>query len=162
MGGQVCASLPIVLGRHNEPLPGSFHEFYPVIKPLTQSWTSPTGKKVSFNVVVPSLPGFVFSSAPPVNWTVDDTARIFNTLMTEVLGYSTYTTHGTDWVYLYRSQGSKSVHSRSSERALLSRTPSTIHSTQPCAHHNLFSFPFPLRRRNKSPEPISLCRTSRK
>ncbi|KAJ6534693.1 Alpha/Beta hydrolase protein [Mycena vulgaris] len=77
--------------------PGSFQEFVPVIKPLTQSWTSATGKKVSYNVVVPSLPGFVFSSAPPLNWTVDDTARIFNTLMTEVLGYSTYALHGTDW-----------------------------------------------------------------
>ncbi|KAJ6490831.1 Alpha/Beta hydrolase protein [Mycena sanguinolenta] len=77
--------------------PGSFQEFAPVIKPLTQSWTSSTGKSVSYNVVVPSLPGFVFSSAPPANWTVDDTARIFNTLMTDVLGYSTYALHGTDW-----------------------------------------------------------------
>ncbi|KAJ7467178.1 Alpha/Beta hydrolase protein [Mycena latifolia] len=77
--------------------PGSFYEFAPVIKPLSQPWTSATGKKVSYNVVVPSLPGFVFSSPPPENWTVDDTARIFNTLMTEVLGYSTYTVHGTDW-----------------------------------------------------------------
>ncbi|KAJ6505205.1 Alpha/Beta hydrolase protein [Mycena sanguinolenta] len=77
--------------------PGSFQEFAPVIKSLTQSWTSPTGKSVSYNVVVPSLPGFIFSSAPPANWTVDDTARIFNTLMTDVLGYSTYALHGTDW-----------------------------------------------------------------
>ncbi|KAF8144266.1 Alpha/Beta hydrolase protein [Mycena galopus ATCC 62051] len=77
--------------------PGSFQEFTPVIKPLTQSWTSPSGKAVSYNVVVPSLPGFIFSSAPPANWTIDDTARIFNTLMTDVLGYSTYALHGTDW-----------------------------------------------------------------
>ncbi|KAF7378395.1 Epoxide hydrolase domain protein [Mycena sanguinolenta] len=77
--------------------PGSFQEFAPVIKPLTQPWTNPSGKSISYNVVVPSLPGFVFSSAPPANWTIDDTARIFNTLMTDVLGYSTYTLHGTDW-----------------------------------------------------------------
>ncbi|KAJ7931181.1 Alpha/Beta hydrolase protein [Mycena leptocephala] len=76
----------------------SFQEFAPVIKPLTQLWISPTGKKVSYNVVVPSLPGFLFSSAPPnANWTVVDTARVFNTLMTEVLGYPTYALHGTDW-----------------------------------------------------------------
>ncbi|KAJ7628065.1 Alpha/Beta hydrolase protein [Mycena rosella] len=87
-------AIPVIL-LHGWP--GSFHEFAPVIKPLTQSWTSATGKKVSYNVVVPSLPGFVFSSAPPTNWTVDDTARIYNTLMTEVLGYSTYAIHGTDW-----------------------------------------------------------------
>ncbi|KAJ6508056.1 Alpha/Beta hydrolase protein [Mycena vulgaris] len=87
-------AIPVIL-LHGWP--GSFYEFAPVIKPLTQSWTSATGKKVSYNVIVPSLPGFVFSSAPPANWTVDDTARIFNTLMTEVLGYATYTVHGTDW-----------------------------------------------------------------
>ncbi|KAJ7646784.1 Alpha/Beta hydrolase protein [Roridomyces roridus] len=73
--------------------PGSFQEFAPIIKPLT----TPT-ENVSFTVVVPSLPGFVFSSPPPrANWTVDDTARIFNVLMTEVLGYKTYALHGTDW-----------------------------------------------------------------
>ncbi|KAJ7453139.1 Alpha/Beta hydrolase protein [Mycena latifolia] len=88
-------AIPVIL-LHGWP--GSFHEFAPVIKPLTQSWTSATGKNVSYNVVVPSLPGFVFSSAAPANRTVDDTARIFNTLMTEVLGYSTFTVHGTDWV----------------------------------------------------------------
>ncbi|KAJ7235795.1 Alpha/Beta hydrolase protein [Mycena rebaudengoi] len=77
--------------------PGSFYEFLPVIKPLTQPSKTSTGKKVSYHVVVPFLPGFVFSSAPPANWTVDDTARIYNTLMTEVLGYSTFAVQGTDW-----------------------------------------------------------------
>ncbi|KAJ7792309.1 Alpha/Beta hydrolase protein [Mycena olivaceomarginata] len=62
---------------------GSFHGFLPVIHPLTQSSMSASGKNVSFNVVVPSLPGFVFSSAPPANWSTDDT--------------STYAAHGTDW-----------------------------------------------------------------
>ncbi|KAJ7467184.1 Alpha/Beta hydrolase protein [Mycena latifolia] len=87
-------AIPVIL-LHGWP--GSFHEFAPVIKPLTQPWTSANGKKVSYNVVVPSLPGFVFSSAPPANWTTDDTARIYNTLMTQVLGYSTFAAHGTDW-----------------------------------------------------------------
>ncbi|KAJ6550205.1 Alpha/Beta hydrolase protein [Mycena capillaripes] len=77
--------------------PGSFHEFTPVIKPLTQPWATITGKNVSYHVVVPSLPGFTFSSPPPENWTIDDTARIFHTLMTEVLGYSIFAVHGTDW-----------------------------------------------------------------
>ncbi|KAJ7661645.1 Alpha/Beta hydrolase protein [Mycena rosella] len=87
-------AIPVIL-LHGWP--GSFHEFTPVIKPLTQSWKSATGKEVSYNVIVPSLPGFVFSSAPPANWTVKDTARIYNILMTDVLGYSTYSVHGTDW-----------------------------------------------------------------
>ncbi|CAK5266482.1 unnamed protein product [Mycena citricolor] len=77
--------------------PGSFYEFDPVIESLTEAFTDSNGSTVAFDVIVPSLPGFVFSSAPPFNWTVDDTARVFNTLMVEVLGYPTYTIHGTDW-----------------------------------------------------------------
>ena len=57
----------------------------------------PDGTPVSFDVIVPSLPGFAFSSAPPANWTVDDTARVMNTLMVEALGYDKYAVHGTDW-----------------------------------------------------------------
>jgi pimeloyl-ACP methyl ester carboxylesterase len=48
-------------------------------------------------VIVPSLPGFAFSSAQPANWTLHDTARIFDTLMNKVLGYKTYSVFGTDW-----------------------------------------------------------------
>ncbi|KAJ7761014.1 Alpha/Beta hydrolase protein [Mycena metata] len=86
-------AIPLVL-LHGWP--GSFHEFLPVIKPLTES-SLVNGTNVSYNVVVPGLPGFLFSSPPPLNWTVADTARIFNTLMTDVLGYETYAVHGTDW-----------------------------------------------------------------
>lgn len=77
--------------------PGSFLEFIPIIRELTTAATSSAGNSVSFHVVVPSLPGFAFSSAPPVDWTTNDTARIFNTLMTDVLGYSKFAVHGTDW-----------------------------------------------------------------
>ncbi|RAO65188.1 uncharacterized protein BHQ10_001200 [Talaromyces amestolkiae] len=77
--------------------PGSFLEFVPVINELTQNATTATGQNVSFHVVVASLPGFAFSSSPPVNWTVADTARVFNTLLTKVLHYDTYATFGTDW-----------------------------------------------------------------
>lgn len=48
-------------------------------------------------MVVASLPGFAFSSVPPLNWTVADTARVFNTLLTDVLHYDTYAAFGTDW-----------------------------------------------------------------
>ncbi|KAJ7785597.1 Alpha/Beta hydrolase protein [Mycena olivaceomarginata] len=80
-------AIPVIL-LHGWP--SSFQEFLP-------SWRSPTGKNISFNVVVPSLPGFIFSDPAPPNWTLDDTARIMNTLMVDVLGYSTYALHGTDW-----------------------------------------------------------------
>ncbi|KAK0619597.1 Alpha/Beta hydrolase protein [Immersiella caudata] len=74
--------------------PGSFLEFLPLINPLTspKNTTSP-----SFHIIIPSLPGFAFSSAPPANWTNADTARIFNTLMTSILGYEKYAIHATDW-----------------------------------------------------------------
>ncbi|KAJ7451135.1 Alpha/Beta hydrolase protein [Mycena latifolia] len=77
--------------------PGSFQEFLPIIKPLTHSWTSTRGENVSYNVIVPSLPGFLFSSPPPQNWTNADTAWLFNTLMVDVLGYPKYALHATDW-----------------------------------------------------------------
>ncbi|KAK7036288.1 epoxide hydrolase domain protein [Favolaschia claudopus] len=83
-------AIPVIL-LHGWP--GSFHEYLPVVKPLTE--TSSTG--VSYHVVVPSLPGFSFSSAPPLTWTINDTGRIFNTLMTKVLGYERYALHGSDW-----------------------------------------------------------------
>ncbi|KAI5460231.1 Alpha/Beta hydrolase protein [Mariannaea sp. PMI_226] len=87
-------AIPLLL---NHGWPGSFLEFLPVINSLTEKAVTSTGKPVSFHVVVPSLPGFTFSSAPPANWTVDDTGRVFNTLMTEVLGYKTFATFGTDF-----------------------------------------------------------------
>jgi hypothetical protein len=77
--------------------PGSFLEFLPVVNTLTEKSTTSTGKPVSFHIIVPSLPGFTFSSPPPANWTVDDTARVYNTLMTELLGYKTFAVFGTDF-----------------------------------------------------------------
>ncbi|KAH7260663.1 Alpha/Beta hydrolase protein [Fusarium redolens] len=77
-------AIPLIL---NHGWPGSFLEFIPLIERL----------KDDFDIIIPSLPGFAFSSAPPTSWTVSDTARVFNTLMTKVLGYSKYATYGTDW-----------------------------------------------------------------
>lgn len=86
-------AIPLIL---NHGWPGSFLEFVPIINELTQKACTSTGEPVSFDVIIPSLPGYAFSSAPPANWTYSDTARVFNTLMTEVLGYKTYATFGTD------------------------------------------------------------------
>ncbi|KAJ5904191.1 alpha/beta-hydrolase [Penicillium tannophilum] len=77
--------------------PGSFLEFIPLIDDLTKTATTKSGKNVSFDVIVPSLPGFAFSSPPPIDWTIQNTARIFNTLMTQALDYEEYATFGTDW-----------------------------------------------------------------
>ena len=60
-------------------------------------------KGTSFHVVVPSLPGYGLSGPPPrQGWTLQDTARVFDTLMTEVLGYKSYAAQGGDWGYAVR------------------------------------------------------------
>jgi microsomal epoxide hydrolase len=48
----------------------------------------------SFDVVIPSIPGFGFSQQTAMN--VDRVAGLFNNLMTTVLGYSTYVAAGGD------------------------------------------------------------------
>lgn len=86
-------AIPLLI---NHGWPGSsFLEFEPVISELTKVVNISSTDNISFDVVVPSLPGFAFSSSAPANWTLDDTARIYNTLMTEVLGYPKYSVHGT-------------------------------------------------------------------
>ncbi|KAJ6024640.1 alpha/beta-hydrolase [Penicillium herquei] len=77
--------------------PGSFLEFIPLIDNLTETAQTKSGKSVSFDVIVPSLPGFAFSSTPSIEWTIQDTSRVFDTLMTEVLHYERYAIFGTDW-----------------------------------------------------------------
>jgi len=74
--------------------PGTFHEFDQIIEPLI----NPPDGKTAFNVIIPSVPGFGFSSTPRrKGWTVRDSARLFNKLVTEVLGYESYAAQGGDW-----------------------------------------------------------------
>ncbi|ROT35056.1 alpha/beta-hydrolase [Sodiomyces alkalinus F11] len=87
------AAIPLLI---NHGWPGSsFLEFGPVLDALTASAETEYGTNVSFHVVAPSLPGFAFSDPAPENWTLADTARIYNALMTNVLGYPTFAVHGT-------------------------------------------------------------------
>ena len=77
--------------------PGSHYEFWQAIEPL--AFPSRFGGLASdaFDLVIPSLPGFGFSSKPKRPIGQRTTARLFNTLMTEVLGYQTYLAQGGDW-----------------------------------------------------------------
>ncbi|KAI1127060.1 Alpha/Beta hydrolase protein [Nemania abortiva] len=86
-------AIPIIL-LHGWP--GSFLEFTPLIDLLAPK--NATAANTTFDVVIPSLPGYGFSSpTPSKDWDAHDTARVFNTLMTQVLGYERYAVHGTDW-----------------------------------------------------------------
>ena len=77
--------------------PGSVFEFLEAIGPLTDPARFGSSPEDAFDVVVPSLPGFGFSSKPkgkPVGVAV--TATLWNHLMTEVLGYTKYGAQGGD------------------------------------------------------------------
>jgi pimeloyl-ACP methyl ester carboxylesterase len=74
--------------------PGSFYELLGIVEPLANP-EDPAAP--AFDVIVPSLPGYGFSSAPAKPITPKDIARIFNALMTDTLGHDKYATQGGDW-----------------------------------------------------------------
>jgi len=73
--------------------PGSFYEFSQVIDLLTNPEDA---SKQAFHCIVPSLPGFCFSSRPPKGQTLKDVAGMFHILMTR-LGYEAYCVQAGDW-----------------------------------------------------------------
>ena len=77
--------------------PGSHYEFWGSIEKLAFPSRFGGDPADAFDLVVPSLPGFGFSSKPRKPIGQRSTARLFNTLMTEVLGYPTYLAQGGDW-----------------------------------------------------------------
>ena len=76
--------------------PGSFAEFLDLIGPLTDPVTHGGRAEDAFDVVIPSIPGFGFST-PVVDggWTMARVARTWDTLMRR-LGYESYGAHGSD------------------------------------------------------------------
>ena len=68
--------------------PGSVLEFLEVIPLLSAR---------GYDVIVPSLPGYGFSGRPPRPIGASDIARIWRTLMTDVLGYQRFGAQGGDW-----------------------------------------------------------------
>lgn len=77
--------------------PGSHYEFWEVIEKLAFPSRSGGDAADAFDLVIPSLPGFGFSSKPQRPFGQRGTARLFNALMTEVLGYQSYLAQGGDW-----------------------------------------------------------------
>ena len=92
--GEAGGKRPLIL---THGWPGSHYEFWQSIEKLAFPSRFGGDPKDAFDVVVPSLPGFGFSSKPKRPIGQRSTARLFNTLMTEVLGYSTYLAQGGDW-----------------------------------------------------------------
>lgn len=78
--------------------PGSVFEFQEAIGPLSDPARYGASADDAFDVIVPSLPGFGFSSKPkgkPIG--PSTTARLWHQLMTGVLGYAKYGAQGGDW-----------------------------------------------------------------
>jgi pimeloyl-ACP methyl ester carboxylesterase len=86
--------LPLML---NHGWPGSVFEFLEAIGPLSDPASYGGSADDAFDVVVPSLPGFGFSSKPkgtPIGR--PSVAALWQRLMTEVLGYPKYGAQGGD------------------------------------------------------------------
>jgi pimeloyl-ACP methyl ester carboxylesterase len=85
--------LPIILAHG---WPSTFLEMSKIVPRLTHPSRFGGDPADAFDVVVPSPPGFAFSSAPKTRQEYYRTARVWNALMVDVLGYPRYAAHGGD------------------------------------------------------------------
>jgi pimeloyl-ACP methyl ester carboxylesterase len=77
--------------------PGSIFEQIKLIGPLTDPASYGGKDEDAFDVVIPSLPGFGFSSRPTeVGWESERIGRAWDVLMKR-LGYTSYVAQGGDW-----------------------------------------------------------------
>ncbi len=92
--GEGGAAMPLLL-LHGWP--GSVFEFQEVIGPLTRPSAHGGAAGDAFEVVVPSLPGYGFSEAPPGPIGPRAIAALMHRLMTETLGVERFMVQGGDW-----------------------------------------------------------------
>ena len=90
-------------GKNPRPLllshgwPGSIIEFLHIIEKLAHPEKFGGNEEDAFDVIVPSLPGFGFSSRPARPMGPRKMSSIFNKLMTDKLGYKKYIAQGGDF-----------------------------------------------------------------
>ena len=77
--------------------PGSIVEFLHIIDPLAHPEKHNGNIDDSFDVIIPSLPGFGFSDRPSRPIGPRKMAKYLDLLMTDTLGYSNYLAQGGDW-----------------------------------------------------------------
>jgi microsomal epoxide hydrolase len=92
--GEASGQRPLLLSHG---WPGSHYEFWGAIEKLAFPSRFGGDPADAFDVVVPSLPGFGFSSKPARPFGQRGTARLFDALMTQTLGYGRYLAQGGDW-----------------------------------------------------------------
>jgi pimeloyl-ACP methyl ester carboxylesterase len=87
-------ALPLIISHG---WPGSVFEQIKIVGPLTDPTAFGGRAEDAFDVVIPSLPGFGFSSRPTeVGWGLDRIGRAWDVLMKR-LGYTHYVAQGGDW-----------------------------------------------------------------
>jgi pimeloyl-ACP methyl ester carboxylesterase len=91
--GKGVHPLPLIL---THGWPSSFYEYTKVIPLLTDPARFGGDPNDSFDVVVPSLPGYGFSDPTPIPGTTLRTHELWVILMTEALGYARFAAHGDD------------------------------------------------------------------
>lgn len=77
--------------------PGSYFEFLHIVETLAHPERFGGKAENGFDVVVPSLPGYGFSSKPKKPISPRTVARHFDALMTRALGFQHYIAQGGDW-----------------------------------------------------------------
>ncbi len=92
--GSGPVSMPLIISHG---WPGSVVEFLDIIEPLAHPERFGGSADDAFDVIAPSLPGFGFSGRPPRPIGPRKMAAMFDTLMTDVLGYNSYLAQGGDW-----------------------------------------------------------------
>ena len=92
--GSGNGSIPLLISHG---WPGSIVEFLNIIDPLAHPEKHNGNIDDSFDVIVPSLPGFGFSDRPSRPIGPRKMAKYFDLLMTDKLGYSNYLAQGGDW-----------------------------------------------------------------
>ncbi|MBT5267702.1 MAG: epoxide hydrolase [Rhodospirillaceae bacterium] len=92
--GSGPAALPLIISHG---WPGTVVEFLDIIEPLAHPERFGGNTDDAFDVIAPSLPGFGFSGRPPRPFGPRKMADLFDTLMTDTLGYDTYLAQGGDW-----------------------------------------------------------------
>lgn len=87
-------AMPLIL---THGWPSSVADFLKLIGPLTDPGAHGGAIEDSFDVVIPSLPGFGFSAKPTeTGWNVERIATAWAELM-QRLGYTRWAAHGGDW-----------------------------------------------------------------
>lgn len=92
--GRGPAPMPLLL---THGWPWTFWDFHRVLGPLTDPQAHGGDPRDAFDLVVPSLPGFGFSTPLPRGVNVTETADLWQRLMCEVLGYRRFGAQGGDW-----------------------------------------------------------------